>query len=75
MASSSDEKVAKQQDGIDIISAEQAASKDSLPDYEEAVGAVGAPTEKISPLGYHVDWMSVIFLVSELCISLVDVED
>ncbi|KAK7685241.1 hypothetical protein QCA50_011604 [Cerrena zonata] len=61
MGSFDDEKVSPR-DGADLPSVEQDASKDSLPDYEEAVGAIGAPTEKISPLGYHVDWMSVIFL-------------
>jgi hypothetical protein len=32
--------------------------------YDKVIPAVGAPTEKISPLGYHVDWISVLFLVS-----------
>ena len=31
--------------------------------YEEAAVAVGAPTEKVSPLGYHVGSVSVVFLV------------
>jgi hypothetical protein len=30
----------------------------------ETLKAVGAPTEAVSPLGYHVNWLSVIFLVS-----------
>ena len=34
-----------------------------LPSYEDAAVTTGAPTEKVSPLGYHVDWISVIFLV------------
>jgi hypothetical protein len=33
-------------------------------DYDKIIHGVGAPTEKISPLGYHVDWISVVFLVS-----------
>lgn len=32
------------------------------PDFDDAVVAVGAPVEKISPLGYHVGWVSVLFL-------------
>lgn len=38
-------------------------SEDSFPSYEEAAVTTGAPTEKVSPLGYHVDWISVVFLV------------
>jgi hypothetical protein len=38
-------------------SAISSKSDDSLPANES-----GAPVEKISPLGYHVDWISVIFL-------------
>lgn len=38
-------------------------SSGSLPSYEEAAVTTGAPVEKISPLGYHVDWLTVIFLV------------
>lgn len=30
----------------------------------------GAPIETVSPLGYHVDWISVIFLVSSSRLSL-----
>ncbi|EAU85304.1 high affinity methionine permease [Coprinopsis cinerea okayama7 len=37
-------------------------SSDSLPSYEDAAVTTGAPTEKVSPLGYHVDAISVIFL-------------
>lgn len=37
-----------------------AASDSSL--FEDAAVTAGAPVEKISPLGYHVDAMSVIFL-------------
>ncbi|KAF6754530.1 high affinity methionine permease [Ephemerocybe angulata] len=37
-------------------------SDDSLPSYEDAAVTDGAPVEKVSPLGYHVDWVSVIFL-------------
>ncbi|TFK25641.1 high affinity methionine permease [Coprinopsis marcescibilis] len=40
----------------------ETASADSLPSYEEAAVTTGAPTEKVSPLGYHVDWISVVFL-------------
>ncbi|TFK40147.1 high affinity methionine permease [Crucibulum laeve] len=40
----------------------ETGSQDSLPSYEDAAVTAGAPTEKISPLGYHVDWISVIFL-------------
>jgi hypothetical protein len=41
----------------------ETASSESLPSYEEAAVTTGAPVEKISPLGYHVDWFTVIFLV------------
>ncbi|TFK75091.1 high affinity methionine permease [Pluteus cervinus] len=30
--------------------------------FFEDVDTTGAPTEKVSPLGYHVDWISVVFL-------------
>lgn len=35
----------------------------ALSGYEDAVVAIGAPVEKNSPLGYHVGWISVLFLV------------
>ncbi|KAG6834667.1 hypothetical protein H0H93_008187, partial [Arthromyces matolae] len=38
------------------------ASVTSIPSYEDAAVTAGAPVEKISPLGYHVDSVSVIFL-------------
>ena len=41
----------------------ETTSDDDLPSYEDAAVTTGAPTEKVSPLGYHVDWISVIFLV------------
>ncbi|KAF8640320.1 hypothetical protein AX16_010215 [Volvariella volvacea WC 439] len=41
---------------------QEASSTESLPSYEDAAVTTGAPTEKVSPLGYHVDWISVIFL-------------
>lgn len=47
----------------------ESVSDDSFPSYEEAAVTSGAPTEKISPLGYHVDWVSVIFLVRTTCPS------
>ena len=31
--------------------------------YEEAAVNIGAPVEEISPLGYHVDPVAVVFLV------------
>ena len=34
-----------------------------VPSYEEAAVNIGAPVEVISPLGYHVDPISVVFLV------------
>lgn len=37
-----------------------------VPSYEEAAVNIGAPVEKISPLGYHVDSLSVVFLVGIL---------
>ncbi|KAG5651152.1 hypothetical protein H0H81_009667 [Sphagnurus paluster] len=57
----SSEEVEKQQvldekDGIEI------ASTESLPSYEEAAVTTGAPVEKVSPLGYHVDSITVVFL-------------
>jgi hypothetical protein len=58
MASKEDD--AKFVDEKNAISIE---SVDDLPSYEDAAVTTGAPTEKISPLGYHVDWISVIFLV------------
>lgn len=40
----------------------------SKPSYQEAVGA---PVEAQSPLGYHVGWITVIFLnVSAYCLVL-----
>ncbi|KAG5642713.1 hypothetical protein DXG03_002289 [Asterophora parasitica] len=39
------------------------ASESSLPSYEDAGVTTGAPVEKVSPLGYHVDSLTVIFLV------------
>lgn len=42
------------------------STSDSDSSYDEAVVTTGAPTEKISPLGYHVDWISVVFLVRPL---------
>lgn len=50
----------KQSGGGDAV---ETASSESLPSYEEAAVTTGAPIEKISPLGYHVDWFTVIFLV------------
>jgi hypothetical protein len=41
----------------------ESVSAESLPSFEEAAVTTGAPTEKVSPLGYHVDWISVVFLV------------
>lgn len=38
------------------------ASDSSL--FEDAAVTAGAPVEKVSPLGYHVDAISVVFLVS-----------
>ena len=35
------------------------ANNDSKPSYQEAAGA---PVESKSPLGYHVGWLTVIFL-------------
>ncbi|KAG6918648.1 hypothetical protein DXG01_012767 [Tephrocybe rancida] len=40
----------------------EVASTESLPSYEDAAVKVGAPVEKVSPLGYHVDSLTVIFL-------------
>ncbi|KAF8150647.1 high affinity methionine permease [Crassisporium funariophilum] len=40
----------------------ETTSEEGVPSYEDAAVTSGAPTEKISPLGYHVDWISVIFL-------------
>lgn len=42
----------------------ETASTESLPSYEEAAVTTGAPVEKISPLGYHVDSLTVVFLVN-----------
>ncbi|KDR71229.1 hypothetical protein GALMADRAFT_159475 [Galerina marginata CBS 339.88] len=39
-----------------------AASEDTFPSYEDAAVTAGAPTEKVSPLGYHVGWITVVFL-------------
>jgi len=35
---------------------------ESIPSYEEAAVNIGAPVEVISPLGYHVGAISVMFL-------------
>ena len=32
--------------------------------FEDAAVTNGAPIEKVSPLGYHVDWVTVVLLVS-----------
>ncbi|KAG6837243.1 hypothetical protein H0H93_012638 [Arthromyces matolae] len=37
-------------------------SAESIPSYEHAAVTTGAPVEKISPLGHHVDSITVIFL-------------
>ncbi|KAF8071685.1 high affinity methionine permease [Lyophyllum atratum] len=37
-------------------------STESLPSYEEAAVTTGAPVEKVSPLGYRVDSITVVFL-------------
>jgi hypothetical protein len=37
-------------------------SDDSLGIDEDTPANTGAPVEDVSPLGYHVDWVSVIFL-------------
>lgn len=58
MASQDDNKFVDEKQEITVAT----ASNDSLPSYEEAAVTTGAPTEKISPLGYHVDWVSVVFL-------------
>lgn len=44
---------------------------DSVESFEDALGA---PVEKISPLGYHVDWVSVLFLVSYLPLYLLSID-
>ncbi|RDB26216.1 High-affinity methionine permease [Hypsizygus marmoreus] len=41
---------------------ETTTSTESLPSYEEAAVTTGAPVEKVSPLGYHVDSLTVVFL-------------
>lgn len=47
-----------------VYSIQTVDSVSEVASYEDAAVTQGAPTEKISPLGYHVDWLSVIFLVS-----------
>lgn len=42
--------------------AEQVHITDDLV-FEDAAVSAGAPIETVSPLGYHVDWLSVVFLV------------
>lgn len=51
-------------EGQDATSHVFETNSDSASDFENVVIGVGAPTEKVSPLGYHVDWISVVFLVS-----------
>ncbi|KAJ3529957.1 hypothetical protein NMY22_g8779 [Coprinellus aureogranulatus] len=58
MAAATDNKFIDEKADSKIVS----VSEESLPSFEEAAVTTGAPTEKISPLGYHVDWISVIFL-------------
>ncbi|KAF5326766.1 hypothetical protein D9619_004475 [Psilocybe cf. subviscida] len=45
-----------------VYSTQTVDSVSEIASYEDAAVTQGAPTEKISPLGYHVDWISVIFL-------------
>ncbi|KAH9481473.1 High-affinity methionine permease [Psilocybe cubensis] len=44
--------------GVQTVS----SSDEYLAEYEDAAVTSGAPVERISPLGYHVDALSVIFL-------------
>ena len=44
----------KHEDGLEVA---------GVPSYEEAAVNIGAPVEEINPLGYHVDPISVVFLV------------
>jgi hypothetical protein len=39
-------------------------TEDDLSTHDGHGLVVSAPTEQVSPLGYHVDWLAVIFLVS-----------
>ncbi|GLB40162.1 putative high affinity methionine permease [Lyophyllum shimeji] len=59
---SSDHGEKKQDQALDKKYAIDIASSESLPSYEEAAVTTGAPVEKISPLGYHVDAITVVFL-------------
>lgn len=51
-------------------SAGEITSIDNLPSYEEAAVNIGAPVEVISPLGYHVGSVSVVFLVRFISASI-----
>ncbi|KXJ87303.1 amino acid permease-domain-containing protein [Microdochium bolleyi] len=54
----SDSEASVLRDG-DLAFVREKAGNDSGPSYQEAVGA---PVESNSPLGYHVGWVTVIFL-------------
>ncbi|KAF8183980.1 high affinity methionine permease [Pholiota molesta] len=58
--SSEDEKLStvRNEKGSYVV---ESASEDDL-HFEDAAVTNGAPIEKISPLGYHVDWVAVVFL-------------
>ena len=57
-ASTSESDVSVLRDG-DLAYVREKGGNDSGPSYQEAVGA---PVEGSSPLGYHVGWLTVIFL-------------
>ncbi|PPQ77115.1 hypothetical protein CVT25_010809 [Psilocybe cyanescens] len=60
--SSEDEKHRIQNEDEKASYGVQTVSDDYLSEYEDAAVTSGAPVERISPLGYHVDAISVIFL-------------
>lgn len=66
--SSEDEKLSKvgNEKGSYVV---ETVSEDDL-HFEDAAVTNGAPIEKISPLGYHVDWIAVVFLVGHLQLKI-----
>lgn len=62
--SSEDEKhlsIVDEKGGHDVDVVETASAEDLR--FEDAAVTNGAPIEKVSPLGYHVDWITVVLLV------------
>lgn len=66
----SSEHDAEKKQSDDKYAIETASSVNSLPSYEDAAVTTGAPVEIVSPLGYHVDSLTVVFLVCSFYFAL-----